>query len=84
MPMYEYHCKTCDETIEVLLRHGEPEPRQCGEDCARDFGPQMGLGEVTRQMSLTGGYQLGGSREYAAKSASACGHCGEVTDDPCA
>jgi len=79
MPMYEYHCKTCDETIEVVLRHGQPEPRSCGDDCAQDFGPDMGLGDVARvSFSLTGGHVVGASRPVSqGKSDGNCGVCGK-------
>ena len=80
MPMYEYHCTTCNETIEVLLRHGEPEPRSCGDDCTRDFGPEMGQGALNRvDFSVTGGYVLGASRPAAkGKDDGSCGVCGSA------
>jgi len=79
MPMYEYHCKTCDETIEVLMRHGQPEPVSCGEDCAHSYGPDMGQGEVARlDFSVTGGHVLGANRPASVGKADPyCGVCGK-------
>ena len=33
MPLYEYECKTCDQTVEVLVRNGDEEPEcpGCGD-----------------------------------------------------
>jgi len=78
MPMYEYHCTTCDETIEVLLRSDQREPRSCGADCAQDFGPEMGQGELSRvDFSLTGGHTLGAKRAPTkGRDDGSCGVCG--------
>ncbi|GEM_PF-3546636 len=74
MPLYEYHCTTCDETIEVLQRSGEEDRRRCGEDCARDWTPDAGEGSVVRQVALTGGYAMGKPR--TTQVAGNCGSCG--------
>ena len=29
MPIFEYRCEACGETLEVLVRGAEPEPKRC-------------------------------------------------------
>lgn len=74
MPIYEYHCTTCGETVEVLQRASEGDRKQCGEDCARDWTPEAGEGKLVRQMALTGGYSMGKPR--AMQNPDNCGSCG--------
>ena len=81
MPIYEYACKTCGETIEVLQRHGDPSPSSCGEDCVRTDGP-VGGGKLERVLSVTGGYSMGRSRSAPPAPASACGAC-QVPEGSC-
>ena len=59
MPLYEYSCRTCGETIEVLQRLGQPDPELCGEDCSHE-GAEAGRGQLApRQFSVPGGYAMG-------------------------
>ena len=90
MPLYEYDCETCGETIEVLQRAGAPAPAACGEDCALDFGDafsdQMGAGRLQRLMSTPSAHVVGAPRPRMSVRSKdpECGHCGEVpgTSEP--
>lgn len=83
MPLYDYRCATCEQDIEVLQRVSEPPRRICGDDCALDFGPAMGRGEISRQRSLSAdyrGHSRGRGREAArnAGNPDACHSCGHL------
>jgi putative FmdB family regulatory protein len=43
MPLYEYHCSDCDQTVEVLLRRSDEQPA-----CPECHGEQL-----ARQLSVT-------------------------------
>ena len=79
MPLYEYDCETCGETIEVLQRAGASAPPACGEDCALEYGAEMGAGRLRRRMSVPGGYVMGARRPQTSVRAPdpSCGHCGQ-------
>lgn len=55
MPIYEYACARCGETVEVMQRVSDPPPAQC---------PSCGAPELTRQISRTT-FQLKGGGWYA-------------------
>jgi putative FmdB family regulatory protein len=79
MPLYEYTCRRCGETIEVLQRVGQPDPERCGEDCVLE-GPASGQGVLERQLSVPGGYAMGrGSAPPPRERCEGCpgeGSCG--------
>ena len=60
MPIYEYHCDSCGETVEVLLRHSDPVPSSCQElvDSERTSSCD-GNGQLDKVLSV-GGYQVRG------------------------
>jgi putative FmdB family regulatory protein len=63
MPLYEYHCATCEVTFEVLVRSDSPEAR-----C-----PECGNPEVRREFSVPAAAQAGGPR---ASDLPVCGPAG--------
>ncbi len=83
MPIYEYRCATCQQTIEVIQRHGEPERRTCGDDCVSEILAQQGRGELRRvAFSVTGGHVVGPSRSSSSGAQPYCGACGQ-NREPC-
>ena len=48
MPIYEYHCKKCGKTIEILQSNSIPRQR-CGGECVAEGKP--GDGELQRVFS---------------------------------
>ena len=41
MPIYEYRCKKCDSTFEVLLNASDKEPAKCDECGSKRIGRIM-------------------------------------------
>ncbi len=72
MPLYEYTCRSCGETVEVLQRLGQADPERCGEDCSLE-GPEAGQGRIERKLSVPGGYAMG--RGGAPPPAERCEGC---------
>jgi len=64
MPLYEYACRPCGRTFEVLVRNGD------APAC-----PGCGSAELNRLMSVV---SVGGSREAVAPAPmGGCGTCGD-------
>jgi len=65
MPLYEYHCETCDHAFETLVRSSSDVPRcpKCGDE------------RVTKQFSVPAASPTGGLG-YASVSPSAAETCG--------
>ncbi len=60
MPLYEYHCNTCGENFEKMVRFSEQEQApECPECHSRDTRKRIslfaGTGLSTRSTSLSGG-----------------------------
>lgn len=51
MPLYEYHCETCDANVELLIRNAEEKP-----ECPACRGSRL-----TRLLSVVSGHVAGGS-----------------------
>lgn len=67
MPIYEYHCNTCEQNFEYLVfRSQEP-------DCC----PACSSSQIIRKMSICGFVSKGGAGEpvKTAASSSSCGGC---------
>ncbi len=74
MPIYEYHCDTCDKPFELLIR-GKEKP-QC---------PVCG-GKNVRQMISAGGFVskgAGGKTTAASAGQSSCSGCSASTCSGC-
>lgn len=77
MPLYEYHCQKCGQTLELLVRPGAADPALCGEDCALDVGV-TGDGQLAKILSVPGGYLMSGGGGGAPSPEASCGSCGGV------
>ncbi|MDP6932835.1 MAG: zinc ribbon domain-containing protein [Myxococcota bacterium] len=80
MPIYEYHCDSCGETVEVLLRHSDPIPTSCQELVDSERASSCdGNGQLDKVLSV-GGYQVrgGGSGGEAIPAPELCGTCGDI------
>lgn len=65
MPLYEYRCRTCDDTFELLRAVG----------AADDHAPcPAGHGDTVRALSLVAPRRGGGTTPVAAPAAGGC--CG--------
>jgi putative FmdB family regulatory protein len=73
MPIYEYHCKKCDQGFEYLV-FGSDEPKNC---------PSCNSRKVGRIMSACGFKTGGSSSEPAGSSASSSSSCGGCSASSC-
>lgn len=56
MPIYEYVCAKCDDTIEVMQKVNDPAPTPC---------PSCGAGETLSKIVSRSSFQLKGGGWYA-------------------
>lgn len=56
MPIYEYVCSKCDDTIEVMQKFDDPAPSPC---------PACGAGESLSKIVSRSSFQLKGGGWYA-------------------
>jgi len=75
MPIYEYHCKKCDQVFEYLV-FGSDEPTAC---------PSCKGKKVSRMMSACGFKSKGSGGETVRSSASSssCGSCSASSCSGC-
>lgn len=71
MPIYEYHCSTCDERVEVLMRSSAASP-SCPE-----------CGSLLRHKLFSAAYVLSG-RTRRPKGRSCCGEHEDCDGASCA
>ena len=75
MPIYEYRCLDCGETVEILQRADEPAPPRCGGHCAEGG---IGSGRLERVLSVTNIGHGGGGGAAFAEAPPSCGNCSGV------
>ena len=63
MPLYEYHCSDCDQTVEVLLRRPDEAP-----ECPECHGSHL-----QRQLSVTSAPSVKSGRSLPTASGESCG-----------
>lgn len=54
MPIYEYHCSSCDLVQEKLVSHSEPEHEKMSKPCDQCAGP-------TEKVISLGNFELKGN-----------------------
>jgi putative FmdB family regulatory protein len=74
MPLFEYHCETCGQDLEVLQRDSRV-LQSCGPECVCADAAGFGEGKLTKKLSAHA-VLSGGSRGSAAEAAPMCGACG--------
>jgi hypothetical protein len=71
MPLFEYHCQTCDQTLEVLQRDARV-LETCGDDCVCGDGE----GALVRKISAHAVLRGGGALSMSDMAPATCGSCG--------
>jgi putative FmdB family regulatory protein len=75
MPIYEYHCKSCDSEFETFVRNRDAEPDAC---------PECDAEKIERLISNTS-FKLKGSgwyeTDYADDGDGSSGSGGDASDD---
>ncbi|MCP4683742.1 MAG: zinc ribbon domain-containing protein [Desulfobacterales bacterium] len=73
MPIYEYHCKKCDQDFEYLV-FGSSEPDAC---------PTCNSKKVSRLMSACS-FKTGGASSEPSSASSSSSSCGGCSASSCA
>lgn len=68
MPIYEYSCKTCGRTVELLQKMGTDKPGVLCPDCGEDA--------LTKVLSVTAPAQMSKTATGGCDAAISRGQCG--------